>query len=93
MAEKTTTQSQQKESSKGLFARLAEEQSERADAFMDELDKLEKKRLAQLEESIDEAHKLMKSSVTYASKASTGWRDLMIETTRKYMSMATTSWI
>jgi len=74
------------------FGKMAEEQFGRMEAFYRELNKLEEKRLAHAQEAIDEAAKLWKASMGYASRMASEWRNLAMAATRHTAEIVSAPW-
>jgi CII-binding regulator of phage lambda lysogenization HflD len=84
MAEQTTSHTQQiKDTVKKAF----DDNAARVESAFGELAKLEEKGLEQLCAQLDEATRLTKVSLAYASELSAQWRKLMLDATRRSAEM------
>ena len=84
MAEQTTSQTQQ---IKDGFKKAIDDNAARVESAFSELGKLEAKGLEQACAQLDEATRLTKVSLAYASELAAQWRKLVIDATRPSAEM------
>ena len=84
MAEQTTSQTQQ---IKDGFKKAIDDNAARVESAFSELAKLEEKGLEQACAQLDEASRLTKVSLAYASELAAQWRKLVIDATRRSAEM------
>ena len=84
MAEQATSQTQQ---IKDNFRKAVTDHAERVDSVFAEMGKLEEKGLEQACAQIDEATRLTKVSLAYASELGAQWRKLMVDAARRTADM------
>jgi hypothetical protein len=84
MAETATSQTQQ---IKDTFRKAASDHAERVDGIFAEMAKLEEKGLEQAAAQLDEAARLTKVSLAYASELAAQWRKLMVDAARRTAEM------
>jgi hypothetical protein len=84
MAEQTTSQAQQ---IKDGFKKAIDDNAARVESAFSELAKLEEKGLEQACAQLDEATRLTKVSLAYASELAAQWRKLVIDATRRSAEM------
>ena len=84
MAEQTTSQTQQ---IKDNFKKAIEDHASRVESAFSEMGKLEEKSLEQLCAQLDEATRLTKVSLAYASELGVQWRKLMVDAARRTADM------
>ena len=71
------------------FKKLMTEQNARIEKMTEELAKIEAKGLDQMRTAIEEATRLMKSSLDYQAQLSAEWRKMAVEATRRATEMMT----
>jgi hypothetical protein len=84
MAEQTTSQTQQ---IRDNFKKAIEENASRVESAFSEMAKLEEKSLEQACAQLDEATRLTKVSLAYASELGAQWRKLMVDAARRTAEM------
>jgi hypothetical protein len=84
MSESTTSQTQQ---IKDTFRKAVSDHAERVDSIFAEMAKLEEKGLEQAAAQIDEASRLTKISLAYASELAAQWRKLCVDAARRTAEM------
>ncbi len=84
MSEQTTSQTQQM---KDTFRKAVSDHAERVDSIFAEMAKLEEKGLEQAAAQLDEATRLTKVSLAYASELAAQWRKLMVDAARRTAEM------
>ena len=84
MAEQTTSQTQQ---IKDNFRKAVSDHAERVDSVFTEMAKLEEKGLEQAAAQLDEAARLTKVSLAYASELTAQWRKLWVDAARRTAEM------
>ncbi len=84
MSEQTTSQTQQ---IKDTFRKAVSDHAERVEGIFAEMAKLEEKGLEQAAAQLDEATRLTKISLAYASELATQWRKLMVDAARRTAEM------
>ena len=84
MAEQTTSQTQQ---IKDGFKKTIDDNTARVESAFSELAKLEEKGLEQACAQLDEATRLTKVSLAYASELAAQWRKLVIDATHRSAEM------
>ena len=84
MAEQATSQTQQ---IKDGFRKAVSDHAERVDSVFTEMAKLEEKGLEQACAQLDEATRLTKVSLAYASELGAQWRKLMVDAARRSAEM------
>ena len=72
-----------------VWNKMVAEQTGRIETMCEELDKLENQGIDQLRTAIDEATRMMKSSVEYQTQISNEWRKLALEATRRAAELLT----
>jgi hypothetical protein len=82
MAEKNVPQSQSQQLT-GFWAKAFADHVARTDAMYAELDKIVEKGTAQACANLDEANRLAKESLLYASDLANAWRKLTVEAARR----------
>ena len=84
MSEQTTSQTQQ---IKDGFKKAFDDNAARVESALSELGKLEEKGLEQYIAQLDEATRLTKVSLAYASELAAQWRKLVLDATRRSAEM------
>ena len=84
MAETTTSQTQQ---IKDGFKKAIDDHASRVESVFGEMAKLEEKGLEQACASIDEATRLTKVGLAYASELAAQWRKLVVDAARRTAEM------
>jgi hypothetical protein len=84
MAEQTTSQTQQ---IKDGFKKAMDDHAGRVESAFTEMAKLEEKGLEQACAQLDEATRLTKVSLAYASELGAQWRKLMVDAARRTADM------
>ena len=80
MADETTSQTQQL---KDTFRNAESDHAERVDSVFAEMAKLEEKGLEQAAAQFDEAARLTKASLAYASELTAQWRKLWVDAAKR----------
>lgn len=93
MAEKTTSQSQQKEGQKAAFERAVEENVERMESMFTDVQKLEKQAIEQAQQVIDESAKMMKEMLGYSLRLHEQWTKIALESSRRTAQLMVPSWM
>lgn len=76
-------QNKQAQQNLDSWKKMVDEQMARVTSIYDELSKVEGKQIDQLRSGIDEAAKMMKESLAYATQLTAEWRRLSLEATRR----------
>ncbi len=84
MAEQTTSQTQQ---IRDGFKKAMDDHASRVESAFSEMAKLEEKGLEQACAQLDEAARLTKVSLAYASELGAQWRKLMVDAARRSAEM------
>lgn len=98
MSTKTTSQTQQNETSQAaataasVFEKMAEDNLARMESFYTEMAKLQQKGMEQTTTAIDEAAKLMKEQMSYSAKLATEWQRIALESSRQAAAMMSKPW-
>jgi hypothetical protein len=69
------------------FRKAIGDQAERIESVFSEMAKLEEKSLEQFANQLDEANRLTKVSLAYASELAAQWRKLMVDAARRTAEM------
>lgn len=100
MESNETSQAQQQNPFTSVFTQLPglemwktmlQQQNERFEQAIGELERLEKERHERAMHAIDDVTRLVKSSIDYQSKLNAQWRELSVEATRKGLEMMSPS--
>lgn len=80
MSDETTSQTQK---AFGFFSKMVDQQFDRMNAWMDQMENLQQKGIDRSEDAIDEMANLSKETLHYADKLSNEWRKMSIDAMRQ----------
>lgn len=91
MTDKTTSQTQQKAGATEAKS-AADQNVARFEAWLEDMAKVEEKSFEAAQKAIEESSKLMKETFIYGAKLRAEWRNLAIQSTKRYAEMMTATW-